>query len=50
MRTLVESQGVGQHQGTGTVLERSGRIALIASISIVAVAGIYILALYLLAQ
>ena len=50
MKTLLENQAVEQHAGTEAALQRSAQIAAIAGLSILAVAGLYFLALYMLSR
>ena len=50
MRLLVSKNGPNQQQGTEVAAQRSVRLAMILSLSILGVAGAYFGALYLIAH
>ena len=50
MRSLLENQRAGQHEGAESAFERPARFALFACVSVMGIAVVYFMALYLLAR
>jgi len=50
MQSLLENQGARQREETGAAFETPARIAFLACVSVMGMAGLYYLALYLLTR